>query len=155
MSTCNQPPCPQPDGPLSARDALPWLDPTSSKNPIDAIFINYVLLLFLCPIWPAHGSTSASWSFGPSLLVCLSPLLVLCAQTSQLTFTIAYRPPRRTQHLHIHKPRDTSHNVNRYGISLIKHISNMNSNESLKPLNSCVNHLSHLDKTKTLLNLVS
>lgn len=35
----------------------------------------------------------------------------LCAQTSHLTFTIAYRPPRRTQHLHIHKLRDTSHNA--------------------------------------------
>ena len=83
----------------------PWLRSTPSSSPI------YYSSL-MCPMWAAHGLTLASWSFGTSLYVRPSPLLIHHhARTSRLTFSIACRPPQRTQHLHIHKPSDMLQNT--------------------------------------------
>ena len=46
MSMRAQPSCPWLSSPPSARNASPWLRPTPSLTPVDAIFITHILFLF-------------------------------------------------------------------------------------------------------------
>jgi hypothetical protein len=115
-----------------AHQLHPWLESIPSSSPI-------CYFSFMCLMWAAHGPTLVSWSFGTCLLASPSPPPVHHAWASHLTFSIACRLPRRTEHLHIHKPSDMLQNISK----ITKHNTtplDSHYRKSLKPLNSYLNH---------------
>ena len=124
----------------------PWLQWTPSSSP------TYYFSL-MCLMRAAHGLTLASWSFGTSLYVRPSPLLIHHhARTSRLTFSIACWPPQHTQHLHIHKPSDMLQNTLKItkktwhlwlAIDIIKHKWHMNSTGKASNLSTLVSIIHH------------
>ena len=72
-----------------------------------------ISLFYVSNVSRPYGLTLASWSFGTCLHASPSLPPIHHAWASHLTFSIACRLPRRTEHLHIHKPSDMLQNISK------------------------------------------